>query len=94
MKIELKLDDGAVSGPGTTRANKTGAWRTFKPVYDDDKCIRCALCELYCPEGCVEKKDDGSEKGIYRPDYDFCKGCGICANECPKDAITMVLEEK
>jgi pyruvate ferredoxin oxidoreductase delta subunit len=27
-------------------------------------------------------------------DFDFCKGCGICANECPKDAIEMVLEEK
>ncbi|MCD4842810.1 MAG: 4Fe-4S binding protein, partial [Methanosarcinales archaeon] len=25
---------------------------------------------------------------------DYCKGCGICANECPKDAIEMVLEEK
>ena len=25
--------------------------------------------------------------------FDFCKDCGICANECPKDAIEMVLEE-
>ncbi|MCK4728041.1 MAG: 4Fe-4S binding protein, partial [Desulfobacterales bacterium] len=22
----------------------------------------------------------------------YCKGCGICAHECPKDAITMVME--
>ena len=27
-------------------------------------------------------------------DYDFCKGCGICANECPADAIEMGLEGK
>ncbi|MFA5614071.1 MAG: 4Fe-4S binding protein, partial [Methanoculleus sp.] len=27
-------------------------------------------------------------------DLDYCKGCGICANECPKNAITMVREER
>ncbi|MFP3483271.1 MAG: 4Fe-4S binding protein, partial [Caldivirga sp.] len=24
--------------------------------------------------------------------YDYCKGCGICANECPVKAIKMVPE--
>ncbi|MGB9778603.1 MAG: 4Fe-4S binding protein, partial [Candidatus Bathyarchaeales archaeon] len=24
--------------------------------------------------------------------YNFCKGCGICANECPTKAIEMKLE--
>jgi pyruvate ferredoxin oxidoreductase delta subunit len=24
--------------------------------------------------------------------YDYCKGCGICANECPAKAIEMVPE--
>ena len=32
------------------------------------------------------------EKPIINLDY--CKGCGICANECPVNAIEMVLEEK
>ncbi|KXA91095.1 pyruvate synthase, partial [candidate division MSBL1 archaeon SCGC-AAA259A05] len=27
-------------------------------------------------------------------DLDYCKGCGICAKECPVDAIEMVKEEK
>ncbi|MEO0115587.1 MAG: 4Fe-4S binding protein, partial [candidate division WOR-3 bacterium] len=26
-------------------------------------------------------------------DYDFCKGCGVCASECPRNAITMEEEE-
>ncbi|MFW6113967.1 MAG: 4Fe-4S binding protein, partial [Actinomycetota bacterium] len=25
---------------------------------------------------------------------DYCKGCGVCAEECPRKAITMVKEEK
>lgn len=35
----------------------------------------------------------GSEEKWYKVDLDFCKGCGICAHECPKKAITMALEE-
>ena len=79
-----------VAKPRTTVVNKTGAWRSFKPVFDNDLCSKCGICALYCPEAVVYKL----ESGYYDPDYDFCKGCGICANECPKKAIKMVLEEK
>ena len=43
-----------------------------------------------------EDKETANEKGkcLYKANYDYCKGCGICANECPKDVITMTLEEK
>jgi 2-oxoacid:acceptor oxidoreductase, delta subunit, pyruvate/2-ketoisovalerate family len=69
---------------------KTGDWRTLIPRLDEEKCIKCGMCELYCPEFCISERDDG----FFRPDYDYCKGCGICANECPKEAIAMVMEEK
>ena len=69
--------------------NKTGGWRTFKPIYDHDRCIKCGTCWLVCPEGCVVRRE-----GFFQPNYDYCKGCGICANECPANAIEMVLEEK
>ena len=75
-----------VKEPGSSRKNKTGSWRTFKPILDEDKCIDCENCFLFCPEGCVSKK--------HEIDYDYCKGCGICARECPEEAITMKEEEE
>ncbi len=76
--------------PGTSRRNKTGSWRVFKPVVKHELCNRCRICYIYCPDNAVRPL----ESGYFEFDYDYCKGCGICANECPKKAIEMVLEEK
>ena len=76
--------------PGNTRQYKTGDWRSQVPVHNFDRCIKCALCQLYCPEGCIEQNDDGFfEANLY-----WCKGCGICVRECPTAAITMIEEEE
>jgi len=80
----MKTDAGLV-GPGSFVDNKTGSWRTFKPVYDKEKCNMCRFCWFFCPEGCIHDKKEYMEF-----DFDYCKGCGICANECPKEAIEMV----
>jgi pyruvate ferredoxin oxidoreductase delta subunit len=40
---------------------------------------------MYCPDTAIDE-----ELNI---DLSFCKGCGICANECPKKAIMMQREE-
>ena len=77
--------------PGTSVKNKTGSWRTFKPVTDLSKCIYCGLCMLYCPEGIIRVD---KEKKIKEVDYDYCKGCGICANVCPMKCIKMKKDEK
>jgi len=49
-------------------------------------CFRCDNCYGACPDNAVIKTVPGS----YRIDYDYCKGCGICAAECPRGAIAMV----
>jgi 2-oxoacid:acceptor oxidoreductase delta subunit (pyruvate/2-ketoisovalerate family) len=42
-----------------------------------------------CPDNAVIKLGPGKR---FKFNYDFCKGCGVCAQECPCGAITMVPE--
>ncbi len=64
---------------------KTGEWRIFRPEISREKCNRCGMCYLYCPEGTmILKGDSGPEVNLI-----YCKGCGICASECPRKAISM-----
>lgn len=76
-------------GPGTSKVNKTGSWRTNMPVFKHDTCNDCRICVLVCPDACIFGQDFK-----YNADLDYCKGCGICAYECPVDDIDMVLEVK
>ncbi|MFH1175589.1 MAG: 4Fe-4S binding protein [bacterium] len=77
--------------PGSTKDNKTGGWRTFRPVFDHKKCIACGNCARVCPEGACFLV---SGKKYYECDLDYCKGCGICVKECPAGAIKMEREKK
>lgn len=85
----LEMTVGAVVEPGTTLVNRTGGWRSERPVIDQETCIDCGICEKFCPDMSAKEVD-----GEYVIDYDYCKGCGICWVECPVDAIEAVQEEK
>ncbi len=52
-------------------------------------CFECDNCYGVCPDNAVIKLGSSPH---YQFDYDFCKGCGICAQECPCGAIDMVPE--
>ncbi len=75
--------------PGNSANFRTGDWRSQRPVTDKEKCIKCGMCWIFCPD--MTYKQD--EEGYFEADMEYCKGCGICAHECPEDAITMVAEE-
>jgi NADPH-dependent glutamate synthase beta subunit-like oxidoreductase len=53
-------------------------------------CFSCDNCFGVCPDNAVLKLADPDEP--YAFDLDYCKGCGICAAECPCGAIEMVPE--
>jgi 2-oxoacid:acceptor oxidoreductase delta subunit (pyruvate/2-ketoisovalerate family) len=53
-------------------------------------CFSCDNCYALCPDDAVIKL---GPPGQYAIDLDYCKGCGICVEECPAGAITMVPEE-
>ncbi len=52
-------------------------------------CFECDNCYGVCPDNSVVKLGPG--KG-FSFNYDFCKGCGLCAAECPCGAIAMTQE--
>ena len=54
-------------------------------------CFSCDNCFGMCPDNAVLKTGDADTP--YLIDLDYCKGCGICAAECPAGAISMVPEE-
>jgi 2-oxoacid:acceptor oxidoreductase delta subunit (pyruvate/2-ketoisovalerate family) len=54
-------------------------------------CFSCDNCYGVCPDNAVIKLGEPGER--YAIDYDYCKGCGICAAECPCGAIEMVPEQ-
>ena len=53
-------------------------------------CFECDNCYGVCPDNAIIKLGAGNR---YRIDTDFCKGCGLCAAECPCGAIDMVPEQ-
>jgi pyruvate ferredoxin oxidoreductase delta subunit len=81
------------SEPGPGDAGKTGSWRVLRPIIDLKVCIpaktgknTCFSCWLYCPDGVVTRTIPPTIN------YEYCKGCEICAQECPVNAIKMVPE--
>ena len=87
MKFRSKHENSWFTA-GAVLGRPVSGWRYVRPVVDKAKCNSCGWCYLYCPTGCIVEEGD-----FYVANLDFCKGCGICANECPKKAIEMVDEE-
>ncbi len=82
---------GLVLEPGSSVSYKTGTWRSSRPIIDEEKCNFCLTCWVCCPDGSIMLQN---ERAVVEVDLDHCKGCGICAKECPQEAITIVEEGK
>lgn len=83
--INLDAGNSIKTFTGSSRYGK-------KPKFNADTCINCFFCWVFCPENAIitnSEKIDGIN-------YDYCKGCGICVNECPvkQDLAPLVMVEE
>ncbi len=74
---------GQADEPGPERAGGLGGPSLSRPPQHNV----CQLCWVYCPDVCVAQ---GVPPAV---DLRYCKGCGICAEVCPVDAIRMIPED-
>ncbi len=50
-------------------------------------CNLCDNCRLFCPDVAITRVN-----GVYAVNLDYCKGCGVCAEECPRGCIDLIEE--
>ncbi|MCX5856654.1 MAG: FAD-dependent oxidoreductase [Deltaproteobacteria bacterium] len=49
-------------------------------------CNQCDNCFIFCPDTSVIRDKDHQGRHI---NYDYCKGCGLCVVECPRNAMSL-----
>lgn len=96
LKNWSELEPGTVNpDAGNAVKHLTGVFRRGRrPQFNPSVCVHCFICWNFCPDNAI-LTDDDRVTGV---DYDYCKGCGICAFECPVKTepkpLVMVPEEK
>jgi len=94
--VTLPLDEAdaaaaAIHAAATSVEVRTGLWRTLRPVIDYERCNRCWwVCSEFCPDSAIRVNAEGYPE----IDYDHCKGCLICAAQCPPHAIRAIPEQE
>jgi pyruvate ferredoxin oxidoreductase gamma subunit len=75
---------------GNAPQRRTGNWRQFRPVLQRQRCTRCWLCFVWCPEAAISL----DAEDYPQVDYEVCKGCLLCAHECPTQAFSVEKESR
>lgn len=66
------------------RLAKEAALAEAQRCFSCGNCIYCDNCFFYCPDMAITKLDGG-----YEVKADYCKGCGLCVEECPTGSVVM-----
>jgi Pyruvate/2-oxoacid:ferredoxin oxidoreductase delta subunit len=89
IKIERFLASGFTA---EAEAKQEGTWNQERVLQEAERCLSCGTCNLcsqcvsFCPDASIRLDEN---KTAVMVDLDHCKGCGICAYECPRGVITM-----
>jgi NADPH-dependent glutamate synthase beta subunit-like oxidoreductase/Pyruvate/2-oxoacid:ferredoxin oxidoreductase delta subunit len=65
-------------------------------LFEAKRCFNCGVCNLcdncffFCPDLAISARPD---KQGYEINYDYCKGCCICVEECPRGAISVEVKK-
>lgn len=63
-----------------------------KPVYVDEKCVRCGACAVVCPARAIDIIEESNKRILVR-DYGKCIYCGQCGALCTtKEGIKFTNE--
>ena len=69
--------------------NKGGiAPANFQPKIDVNLCKACKKCMQICPMEAIHYSEEGTDKKVTIT-LETCIGCGVCASNCPQNAITL-----
>jgi Pyruvate/2-oxoacid:ferredoxin oxidoreductase delta subunit len=89
----IKIERFPASGlAAETETKQEVTWDREQALQEAERCLSCGTCNLclqcvsYCPDASI--RPDGENISV-AVDLDHCKGCGICAYECPRGVITM-----
>ncbi len=89
LPVEERTDSTEIEGPLEPAKVRNEAHRCFSC----GNCLACDNCWNLCPDNAAIKTVEiASEGSHYTFDYEFCKGCGVCATECPCGYIIMEAE--
>lgn len=90
---------GILPTAGNTIARNMGISRQgYLPVFHRELCADCGVCDLVCPDFCLVWEPTGRTINGYPGvrligiDYQYCKGCLHCVQECPTGALTKERE--
>lgn len=84
MKIDELIPWGQQQ-PTSEKLHANNDWRFERPTWDAAKCVRCGMCYIVCPDSAISQNAEGS----YEANPDYCKGCGLCVQQCLTGCISL-----